>query len=354
MRTTALPLLARSALRLVPLMLCCTVFAQGKPTAQDPGDTLPPYYGPRKRAIVTSMDVKVQGVTTTAPTPSGSTTVVTLDIQQPTEFGTGLADMLTTALVDSKRFVVLERQNFDDITKERTLTAAGGFDPATLAKTSSLLGAQVIVRGAVTELSVRRSCSGLGGVLGDTVGVSTARSEAVLAIDLKIVDVDTGQVLDSVRAEGKAVSKASEIDLKKGDLKFGTAAFDNGPIGLAARKAITDAVKQIVQRTDRVPWQARVAEVIEGSDGTTIYLNVGEDSGLKEGDLLEIERPGIEIKDPDTQLVIGLAKGTRLGGCRVTSLQKKLTIATVTEGSGFQKADIVRFVSRGHSSGSSQ
>src|SRR5437588_3504311 len=187
-------------------------------TADQP--PLKPYFGPLKRAAVT-MEVKVQGVTTTAPTSSGTTTVVTIDIQQPTEFGTGLSDMLTTALVASKRFVVMERLNLEEVNKERALGQGAEFNPATALKGGKLMAAQVIVRGAVTEFSLKRSGSAAGGILGDAVAFSRAKAEAKIAIDLKLIDVATGQVIDSVRAEGKAVSQGQSFSITKEKLKLG-------------------------------------------------------------------------------------------------------------------------------------
>src|SRR5262249_42089075 len=160
------------------------------------------------------------GVTTTASTPSGTTAVVTIDIQQPTEFGTGLTDMLTTALVESKRFVVLERQNQEEVQKEKTLTQAADADSATAIKTGRTLGAQVIIRGAVTEFKLKRSGTG-SSLQSDLLTFGRASAEARVAIDLKMVDVTTGQVVDSVRAEGRAVSKAQMATLTVAKVKIG-------------------------------------------------------------------------------------------------------------------------------------
>jgi curli biogenesis system outer membrane secretion channel CsgG len=309
-----------------------------KKNDKPPQVSLPPYFGPRKRAIVAGIDVKVQAVTTTVPTPSGNTSVISLDLQQPTEFGTGLTDMLVTALVDSKRFVVLERQNLEDVNRERALND----DPAKAGKT---LGAQVIIRGAVTELSFKRSGGGAN-LVSEVIDGTVVRSVATVAIDLKIVDVESGRVLDAVRAEGRVGSSLTALNLKKDDLKFGVASFENGPLGRAVRSAINDGIRKICERTEKIPWQARVAAVIQDDDGTKVYLNMGQDSGLQAGDVLEVTRLGEEIRDPETQLVIGRTKGKRVGRCRVLSLEEGVTITVPIEGSDFQREDVVRFVER--------
>jgi curli biogenesis system outer membrane secretion channel CsgG len=321
--------------------------ASGKRAADRPGTPSPlkPYFGPLRRAAVTAMEVKVQGVTTTAPTPSGTTTVVTLDIQQPTEFGTGLSDMLTTALVASKRFVVLDRLHLDEVQKETTLSLGPNVDPATAIQGARLLGAQVIVRGAVTEFSVKRSGSGVG-LASDalTFGRSTAR--ASIAIDLTIIDIATGRVLDSVRAEGKAESKAQSVQITVSRVKLGESSFDNSPLGLAVRNAIDDGVRKICQKTEGLPWEARVAAVTDSDSGPKLYVNVGKDAGLMPGDILEVARAGKDIIDPDSRIVLGRTRGKKVGRCRVEEVQQRVTIVAPIDGSGYQEEDVVTFVER--------
>lgn len=306
-----------------------------------PSTPLPPYFGPRKRAAVAGLEVKVQAVSTTIPTASGTTSVISLDIAQPTEFGTGLTDMLVTALVESKRFIVLERQNLEDLQKEKSL---GDVDPNTTPKTGKTLGAQVIIRGAITELSFKRSGAG-GNLVSEVVDGTFVRSVATVGIDLKIVDAETGVVLESVRAEGRVGSQLASLNLKQNEFKIGFAAFDNGPLGRAVRFAILDAVKKIVQRTEAIPWTAKVAAVTEDG-GRKVYLNAGKDSGLEPGDILEVQALGEEIKDPDTGLVIGRTKAGVVGRIIVLKVEEKLTICEPVEGSGFQPNQIVTFLTR--------
>lgn len=323
-------------------LLAVALVAAQKP---DPKTDGPIAKGPRRRAVVMGFEIKVQGVTTTAPTPSGTTTVVNLDISQPADFGTGMADMLVTALTNSGRFVVLDRQNLEDIQKEQALTKTPDFDQKSAIEAGKLLGAQVIVRGAVTELNVKKSGSGVGGLVGDTVGFSQAKSEATVGIDLKIVDATTGEVIQSVKATGKVTSKTQSFTLNSSDIKLGAASFESSVLGEAVRKAIEDAVAKVVKNTETIDWQAQVATVTGEGTAAQIYINVGADSGLKVGDILEIDTPGEEIRDNDTDTVIGFTKGQKIGECRVTELQKKLTIAAATEGAGFARGNVVKFIS---------
>ncbi len=294
---------------------------------------LPAYHGPKKRAVVTAMEVKVNGVATTAPTPSGTTTVVTLDLEQPTEFGTGLTEMLITSLVESDRFVVLERMNVDDVKKE--LDAQGKTEAP------KLLGAQILVRGAITELKMKRSGSGADGKIGEQISFSKSKVEALVGLDLRLIDVETGRIIDSVRAEGKATTTRQSFNISKDEIKFGTASFDSGPLGGAVRAAIRDAVRRICLRTEKIAWEGRVVEVT-GEVEPEVYVNAGEGSGLKVGDELSVERAGKLLTDPDTEAIIGRAKGAAVGKIRITHIEPSYSVGQIVEGTGFQRGDVVR------------
>jgi curli biogenesis system outer membrane secretion channel CsgG len=301
---------------------------------------LPVFFGPKKRAVVAPLEVKVNAVATTVTTPSGNTSVVSLDLAQPTDFGTGLTEMLITAMVECNRFIVLDRQALEDIARERSLPDA---DPNTTAKAGNLLGAQVLVKGAITELSFKRSGAGAN-LVSEVIDGSVANSVATVAIDLRIIDVTTGEVLESVRAEGRVGSKAMTLNLKKEDLKFGVASFDNGPLGFAVRRAVEQAVKKIATRAEKIRWQGRVVQVVDEDGKQKVYLNFGSNSGLKVGDVLHVSRAGIVLVDPETNLVLGRTDGKRVGRIRIESLQEKFAIATPVEGEGFEREDVVHLV----------
>jgi Sec-independent protein translocase protein TatA len=117
---------------------------------------LPPWTGPKKRLGVMDMEVKIMATTTMEPTPTGGATSTTaISIAPPTDFGTGLAEMLTTSLIDSGRFIVLERKALADIQAEQQLAASGAVDPTSAAGAGKLLGAQALIRGAVTNTRIR-------------------------------------------------------------------------------------------------------------------------------------------------------------------------------------------------------
>jgi curli biogenesis system outer membrane secretion channel CsgG len=307
---------------------------------------LPPYTGPKKRLAVMDLELKVSTTESTEPTSSGgvvSTTSVSVPI--PTEFGTGMTEMLTTALINSNRFVLIERKALDDIKAEQEFGASEAADATAATTAGKMLGAQVLIRGAITEYTYRRSSVGGGGILGDKLGVSTTKAEALVGIDIRMYDAATGIILDSVHAQGKVSASAAAMDVKLKDVQFGGNAFAQSPLGQATRQAIDKAVALIAKRMESIPWEARIAQ-IDPEEATTIYINAGSSMGVKAGDVLEILKPGVPIIDPQTRVAIGRTKDKPLGRCKVDSVTPALAIATVDAGEGFEVGDVVRFPSR--------
>ncbi|MFI5385944.1 MAG: CsgG/HfaB family protein [Fimbriimonadales bacterium] len=321
---------------IAPLFFAISLFQAGPQSAD--------YTGPKKRAAVSGFDLNIKELRIYSDyTPSGAPAAASIDIDSPSEFGTGMADMLVTALIDSKRFIVLERRDMKDIESELDLQKSNAVGEDSTVKAGKLLGAQVLVRGSLTELSYKKNVTGLGGGVIEDVQASQATYAAICAVDIKLIDVETGQVLDSVKGEGKTVNKTKSIGFTAKQFSFGTSSFETSSIAKAIRMSIQDGVKKLLERTDKMPWEARIASI--SSD--LLYLNFGANSGIKEGTVLEVFRPGKAIVDPQTKVVLGREEDVVLGKCRVRTLNPKFSIAVVTEGTGLEVGDGVRLPKTG-------
>src|SRR5262249_17588613 len=67
------------------------------------------------------------------------------------QIGEGLTGMLTSELFKTGRFIMVERSALTDIVKEQELGQTGLVQKETAAKVGELLGAQLLVAGAITE-----------------------------------------------------------------------------------------------------------------------------------------------------------------------------------------------------------
>lgn len=307
-----------------------------------PGPT--DFTGPRLRAAVSGFDLSIQAIRSFAQAPSGLPTEADIDIVEPQEFGTGMSDMLVTALIDSKRYVVLERKNLKDVDDELAIQKDPNAEKESTVALGRMLGAQLLVRGALTELSFRREQAGGGAGIGEVITGGTAKFTAYATIDLKIIDVSTAQILDSVKGEGKVSNKTNYIGFTSKEVGFGFASFDTSPIAKAIRAAINDGVKKIVARTERVSWEARIASI--NTTDNLLYLNFGKDSNIPVGTVLEVFRPGLTIIDPQTREVLGREEDKALGSCVIRTVMPKLSIATIKDGTEFVVGDGVRLIGK--------
>jgi OOP family OmpA-OmpF porin len=312
-------------------------------------ETVQSFTGPKKRLAVMEMDVKVTTQSMMNPNPAGGYVVTnTTNIPMPSEFGTGLTEMLTTSLVNSNRFILLERKAMQDMQAEVALGAGGAVSPDSAVKMGGLLGAQAMIRGAVTEYSYRKSSTGAGAVFGKAVDLQRTTTEAMVALDIRIYDANTGQILDSVRADGKAKSSENSATIEIQNNKGAASSFSSTPLGAASREAIAKAVKFICDRMEKRPWEGAIAEIDAVNDKiSALYLNAGKRAGIKEGDQFDILRSGRTIVNPETKVVIGRTKDTLIGRCKVESVDMDVAIAQPTRGSGFQRGDLIRFSTGG-------
>ena len=105
--------------------------------------------------------------------------------------GRGVSDMLVTSLVESGKFIVIERAELDEILKEQGLGQSGLVTPQSAAKVGQLLGIQRIITGSITEFGSKKNKVG-GGFGGFNLGVST--TTARVTVDMRIINVNTGEI----------------------------------------------------------------------------------------------------------------------------------------------------------------
>lgn len=171
--------------------------------------------------------------------------------------GWGMADQLTTPLFNTGCFKVVDRQNLQGVIDEQTIQQSGSVDPRTAVRAGRIAGADLIITAAVTEFmeNAKGSKAVGSGSLGDVVGIVMGGSESAhMAIDLRVTDVQTSEVIAAQTIEGSAK------DINWGAILGGTvgneqfrgvlSGWEKTPRGKAMRAVIKHSVKAII---DTVP-----------------------------------------------------------------------------------------------------
>ena len=165
------------------------------------------------------------------------------------EIGNGMRDMLTTALFSTNRYIVLEREHLDTVMQEQDLATSGRIKKGTEARTGEIYGADLIIVAAITEFE--GSAKGVGGgtkILGVTVGGGVKKAH--IAMDIRIIDAETSQIVAATSVEGSATSFAAGGATNiGGSLPVALGGFSKTPTEKAIRVCIQKAVEYIVSKT---------------------------------------------------------------------------------------------------------
>jgi curli biogenesis system outer membrane secretion channel CsgG len=153
------------------------------------------------------------------------------------EVGAGMAEMLTAALFNADRFIVLERARLDEVQAEQDLAASGRFDERTVAPAGQLEGAELLVRGSVVQFEP--DCAGGSVILAST-------RTACMAVNLRVIDVRSGRVVNATTVEGSSRNTGIGFTYARSDLPIGLGAYRNTPMEQAIRACIDTAVAHIV------------------------------------------------------------------------------------------------------------
>jgi curli biogenesis system outer membrane secretion channel CsgG len=260
------------------------------------------------------------------------------------DIGGGLAAQLTSALVNSGHFIVVERAELASVLREQEMALQKIVSKETATQVSRVLGAQLLVRGSVTEFEQRAGGGGLRlgvgtGLLGGALGFQTVNG--LVGMDIRLIDATTGQVLQSHRAEANVAQSGVSADINVNQVSFGGDAFNKTVLGQAARRAIDQAVMFIIRAMEPVPWTGRVVEVA----GDQVYINAGAGAGLKPGDVFTVTAVVRELTDPESGAVLGIVEDKR-GEIEVVSVQEKFSIARMRTPFQAHRGDLVKLSGR--------
>ncbi len=228
-------------------------------------------------------------------------------------------DILSAKLVETERFILLERADLNQINRELTME---DFEPLKNM-------ADYLIVGSVTEFG-RRDQGQVG------IFSRTKRQTAFAKVRIRLIEVRTGQILYAEEGDGEAFSEAGSV--------FGVggrAGYDSAINDRALDAAITHLASNIIENLLDRPWRSYIL----GFDQGQLIMAGGHSQNISTGDVFQVMREGRRVKNPQTNMVITLP-GTAVGKIRaVMSLgdtpESEVTLCHIIEGdfSEFISAD---------------
>jgi len=226
------------------------------------------------------------------------------------KIGKQAMDILSARLTETGKFIMLERSDLGKIKSEQSIAKVN----------SSLVGADYLIVGSVSELG-QKATSEVG------IFSRNLKQEAYATVNVRLIDVRTGQIIYSQEGSGTSLSEAGRT--------FGVGARA-GYDGTLEDKAISAAISKLVSNLEEnlmdKPWAAYILDVQNGQ----VIVSGGKSQGLKVGDQLRVMKRGRKVKNPQTNMMIELPR-TEIARLKVVGFSgtgaNEISICTVSRGS---------------------
>lgn len=223
--------------------------------------------------------------------------------------GKQASDILAARLTETQKFILLERADLDKIASEQKLAKLE----------TQQVGADYLIVGSVSEFG-RNAVSETG------VFSRNKIQQARTKVNIRLIDVTSGQVLYSEEGAGEAQSEANTV--------FGvgaSAGYDSTLDDKALSAAISKLVSNVVERLLDKPWQAYLL----GEQDGLFLITGGRAQGIKAGDEFSVVQRGRKVTNPQTGLTIELP-GKDVASLKVVSFagegDNEIALCAVTAG----------------------
>ena len=204
--------------------------------------------------------------------------------------GKQAVDILSSKLVETEKFILLERADMDKISKELNMENYGPLKNM----------ADYLIVGSVTEFG-RRDQGKVG------IFSRTKRQIAFAKVHIRLIEVRTGQILYSEEGEGEASSEAGTV--------FGVgerAGYDSAINDKALDAAITNLASNIIENLLDRPWKSYILGYEDGK----VIMAGGKSQNIQVGDVFQVMKEGKKVKNPQTNMMITLPS-KRVGKIKV-------------------------------------
>ena len=220
--------------------------------------------------------------------------------------GQAIVDIVTTELARTNAFILVERQELDEVLKEQALGQSGAVDNATAAQAGRVLGLQAMIIGTISEFGAKTEHV-------DAMLVKSKKLVTRAVVDVRLVDTTTGEIIYAGSGVGEAEDTKGEF------LGFGAkGGYDQNLGQMVLRQAVQEFMQGLISSLETQEWRGKIVKV-DAQKGVAI-INAGAETGLKVGDVLTVNSLGETLTDPDTGRELGQEIGPVSGEIEIISL----------------------------------
>ena len=152
-------------------------------------------------------------------------------------------EYVTVELEKSGRFIIEEREHLSDLIDEQIGVGQSGLiDPSTAARIGMLEGAQYLLLGSITDVSVIKKVGQVAGVGGKSFKVS-------IDLTARIVDVETGRVVLAGTGSGTSTSRVATAPLRL--IRIGRDKVNSADVKTAMKKAAASLIEDMMSALDK-------------------------------------------------------------------------------------------------------
>jgi|ERR1022692_443532 curli biogenesis system outer membrane secretion channel CsgG len=223
--------------------------------------------------------------------------------------GKQAVDILSKKLLDTGKFILLERADMEKINAELGLGKLEGLHNM----------ADYLVVGSITAFG--RKTEGNVGVF-----TRSKKQTAYAKVTIRLLDVRTGEVIYADEGSGEAFAEVqTAVGLGP------TADYDSTLNDKVLDAAITNLANNVIGHLLQKPWKAYI---IAYSDGSYVVTG-GQSQGVKVGDTFDVLIEGSKVHNPATDMDVTLP-GHKVAQIQVSSFAgegiNEVSIASVTSG----------------------
>ena len=256
------------------------------------------------------------------------------------DIGKGIRAMLTTRVAQQGNIIVVERAKINMLQAEQDRNAGNRVKQGTGARIGQISGADALLTGDIVifgrdDKNKGGAVSAIGGfcrLCGAAAGTHKT-DKAVVAIDYRLVDAETSEVIATGEARGESTRSSTNLGAWAGawgkggggaQVDMTSSNFAQTIIGEATQDCVNKLADILASQTKTMTKNARPVEAyVADIAGPSMTITAGSNDTVAVGDVFEILRIDREVKDPVTKEVLDRIT-TKVGELVIGSVREKI------------------------------